>query len=318
MNLDYQHKTHDLFHEQKVNWPLLAVNWEGLKQAQIKTFQFDGFSLKVQYNPKRITSSAAKVDKATIEARPCFLCGAHRPSEQNQVAFEPNYEILCNPFPIFHEHYTIAHINHIPQEIKHSFADFLEISKALPDLAVFYNAPNCGASAPDHLHFQAGNKGFLPFEDEFESLKSKYGVELINNPSISLTAINDGLRRIIVLESDDKKKLETVFSTLYQFTSEIAKGDEPMLNILCWYNNEWRIAIFLREKHRPWQYFEAGEKNILLSPASVDFGGTLITPLEKDFEKISKNDVADILNQCSLNLNSFKDLQQHLKTNNKN
>lgn len=317
MRIDYQHKTNELFAEQKVNWPLLAGNWEGLKQAQIKTFQFDGFSLNVQFNPKRITSSAAKVDKATIEARKCFLCATNRPSEQNQVSFGTNYEILCNPFPIFREHYTIAHTEHIPQEINSSFGDFLALSKALPELAVFYNAPNCGASAPDHLHFQAGNTGFLPFEDEFDMLKSKYGTEIINNLSISATAVNDGLRRIIVLESDNQEALGKLFAEIYHFTSKMANNQEPMLNMLSWYHDAWRVAVFLREKHRPWQYFEEGDKNILLSPASVDYGGTLITPLEKDFIKITQEDVADILNQCSLNLDSFNELQRYLKTNSK-
>ena len=310
--INYQEQANKLLIEQKNNWPLLKGNLEGLKNAQLKTFQFEGFSINVQYNPKRITSSAAKVDKKTIQERKCFLCSANRPNEQKQVSFENDYEILCNPFPIFKEHYTIAHLNHTPQEINHSFDRFLDISKSLPELLTFYNAPNCGASAPDHLHFQAGNLGFVPMEKDFESIKSRYGKKIGNFPNLALTAINDGLRRFTVLESNDKSAVKKVFESIYKYIKEAEGGNEPMLNIVSWYKNEWCVIIFLREKHRPWQFFEEGEKNILLSPASVDLGGTMITPLEKDFNKITKEDVADILNQVSLNPDKFNDLCKYL------
>lgn len=312
--MNYQFETHKLYREQKTNWLLLADNLEGLKNARLKTFAYDGFRLNVQYNPKRITSSAAKVDKVSIEARKCFLCAANRPNEQRSVAFENTYEILCNPFPIFPEHYTIAHKEHIPQEIKHSFADMLALSKALPDLVVFYNAPNCGASAPDHLHFQAGNTGFLPIEEEFGTLKTNYGKALIKKSGLEVTAINDGLRKMLVLESSEKNSLIKAFEPCYEFTRKLAQNEEPMLNILSWYSNAWRVIIFPREKHRPWQYFEEGEKNILLSPASVDFGGTLITPMEKDFAKISRDDLSDILQQLTLSDRNFEGLTDYLKT----
>jgi ATP adenylyltransferase/5',5'''-P-1,P-4-tetraphosphate phosphorylase II len=312
--MNYQSKTINLFREQKTNWPLLAANAEGLKNVRLKTFAYNGFHVNVQFNPKRITSSAAKVDKASIEARKCFLCAANRPDKQRSVAFENEYEILCNPFPIFPEHYTIAHNKHIPQEIKHSFADMLALSKALPNLVIFYNAPNCGASAPDHLHFQAGNTGFLPIEEEFDALKSKYGKTLINNTALLVTAINDGIRKMIVLEANDKEFLIKAFKPCYEFTSQLVQHEEPMLNILSWYNMGWRVIIFPREKHRPWQYFEEGEKNILLSPASVDFGGTLITPLEKDFTKISRDDISNIMQQLTLSDKNFEELTDYLKT----
>ncbi|PKP09454.1 MAG: DUF4922 domain-containing protein [Bacteroidetes bacterium HGW-Bacteroidetes-4] len=313
--MNYQSKSKNLFLEQKTNWPLLAANTEGLKNVQLKTFVYDGFQINLQFNPKRITSSAAKVDKASIEARKCFLCAANRPNEQCGVTFENKYEILCNPFPIFPEHYTIAHNEHIPQEIKHSFADMLALSKALPDLVVFYNAPNCGASAPDHLHFQAGNTGFLPIEKEIETLKTTYGKTRIKKSGLELTAINDGLRKMLVLESSEKDSLIKAFEPCYEFTSRLVHNQDPMLNILSWYSNAWRVIIFPREKHRPWQYFEEGEKNILLSPASVDFGGTLITPLEKDFTKISRDDISNIMQQLTLNDKNFEELTDYLKKN---
>ncbi len=311
--MNYQQKTNNLLKEQRNNWPLLAENFEGLKNVKLKTLPFEGFSFKVQYNSKRITSSAAKVDKDSIAARPCFLCANNRPMEQNQVLFEGVFDILCNPFPIFAEHFTIASLKHIPQEIGSSFGQYLDISKALPELVVFYNAPKCGASAPDHLHFQAGNTGFLPIESEYEGIRNKYGNELIVNPAFSLVTIDDGLRRMIVLESNEKEMLEWAFKPIYQFMKKLVGGEEPNLNILSWYSNQWRIIIFPRDKHRPWQYFAEGDKNILLSPASVDLGGSLITPLAKDFEKISNSDVADIMNQVCLPSELFEELCHFIK-----
>jgi len=168
-----QEKAHALFKDQLSSWPLLGANWDKLGQAQVKEFDFDGFSIRVQCNPKRIVSSAAKLDKVSIEKRPCFLCTEHRPPEEKNVWFGEDYEILCNPFPIFREHFTIARHEHTPQVIEPEFGSFLELSRALPDLALFYNAPNCGASAPDHMHFQAGNRGFMPIEEGAVNVKEQ-------------------------------------------------------------------------------------------------------------------------------------------------
>lgn len=310
--MNYQEKTDALYHEQAKNWPLMATNLEGLKSAQLKTFQFDGFSIHVQFNPKRITSSAAKVDKDSINKRKCFLCAENRPQEQNEVPFEDDYEILCNPFPIFKEHYTIAHKEHIPQEINNEFPRFLALSKALPKLVVFYNAPKCGASAPDHLHFQAGNLGFVPVEEDLPRLKLWYGDKIINQQQLQVTAIDDGLRRFVVLESENVDSLSESFKAVYEFAKNLESGEEPMMNILGYYNQGWRVFVFLRDKHRPWQFFEKGEHNIVLSPASVDMGGTLITPLQKDFENISKENVIDIFNQVSMSPLRFVGLKKHI------
>lgn len=291
-----QEEIHILQKEQATHWPLLKENLEGLKNARLKTFDFDGFQMKVQYNPKRIISSSAKVDKWSIEKRKCFLCKANRPTEQKGVVFQDSYEILCNPFPIFREHYTLVHTKHTPQQVENSFGHFLELSKALPEELCFYNAPNCGASAPDHLHFQAGNTGFLPIEKDYPELLKRYGRKLFSNHELSVFCVNDGLRTFISLESDKQEAVSRVFQKIYKQLNTVG---EPGLNILSWYRQGWRVLIMLRGKHRPWQYFEKGDRNILLSPASVDMGGVLITPLEKDFDKITREDVRDIMNQVA-------------------
>jgi len=312
---NYQHRAHSLFQDQKIGWPLLNANWHRLKDAREKRFEFDGFSIHVQYNPGRITSSAARTDKASIRNRNCFLCMKHRPEEQAHLLFGADFELLCNPFPIFREHFTIAKTSHTPQVIDPEFDNFIELSKALPDFVVFYNAAACGASAPDHMHFQAGNRGFVPIEEEIDVLKEKYGEILDSSGSSIVMALDDGLRRFLILDSEDKGWLANKFSIILQFTRELVNGEEPMLNIFVYYEDgRWQILVFPRDKHRPWQLFEEGERNILLSPASVDMGGTLITPLEKDFNKISREDIIDIFSQVSISGERFDRLKKFMQT----
>jgi hypothetical protein len=311
--MSIQEKADALFKDQLSSWPLLGANWEKLGEAKIKEFAFDGFSIRVQCNPKRIVSSAAKVDKQSIEKRPCFLCTEHRPPEEKNLWYGDQYEILCNPFPIFQEHFTIASAEHTPQVIEAEFGSFLDLSRALPDLALFYNAPNCGASAPDHMHFQAGNRGFMPIEEDIAKLKGNFGKVLMKDGDIELTAVADGLRRFYVLESDSKEKLEEMAAEAFQILKELQNGAEPMINMLSYYKNGWQVLLFPRDKHRPWQYFEEGEENILLSPASVDMGGALITPLEKDFQKICREDIEDIFSQITFSAEHFNRMNEYLK-----
>ncbi len=307
-----QEKANRLFQEQIFGWPLLGANWEKLDSALLKSFDFECFTIRVQFNPKRITSSAAKVDSASIEERPCFLCRANRPPEEESLAFGSDYEILCNPFPIFKKHYTIAKVDHTPQVIDPEFSRLLDLSRELPELVIFYNAPACGASAPDHMHFQAGNRGFMPIEDELESLLKKYGTCLSSPEECQVSVVDDGLRRFLVLESDRKESLERAFEHISTFMRQLRDGEEPMLNILAYFHKKWQVLVFPRKKHRPWQFFEEGASNILLSPASVDMGGVMITPLEKDFLKISQADIQDIYAQIGPSAGQFEKLSSYL------
>ena len=121
--------------------------------------------MKVQFNPGRYISTSAKVDEKSINDRKCFLCPANLPEEQKGILYEEEYLILGNPFPIFPEHFTIPNINHVPQQIKNNFPLMLKLTKDLSKhYVVLYNGPKCGASAPDHFHFQAGTKNFMPIE----------------------------------------------------------------------------------------------------------------------------------------------------------
>ncbi|PID91006.1 MAG: DUF4922 domain-containing protein [Bacteroidetes bacterium] len=313
--MSFEDKALALLERQKSNWPLLRTNWGHLDAAHLKRFDFGGFSIQVQFNPERIRSSAARVDKKSIEKRACFLCDENRPAEQEGLAFGDEFSVLCNPFPIFRSHFTISARSHRPQLIEGEFGTMLELSRSLPGFVVFYNAPSCGASAPDHMHFQAGNRGFMPIEDELEELRKRYGSLLSSATNCRMTAIDDSLRRFILLEGSNARTLTTAFEPLSAWMRK-RNGGEPMLNILAMYSKQWQVLVFPRGLHRPWQFFAEGEDNILLSPASVDMGGMLITPMEKDFKKITATDIVDIFSQVSLDPEGFEALLAHLNASN--
>lgn len=294
-----------LIKDQQSEWELAGKNYAGLKNVLTKTLAFDGFDIIVQFNPERIISSAAKVDEKSIEARPCFLCQKNLPTAQRGIQILDKYLILVNPYPIFPEHLTIPHLLHIDQRIEDKFGDMLDISKMLEDFTVFYNGPKCGASAPDHFHFQAGIKRFMPIERDYRKGTFFHSSKMVNE--VEVIKWSDYLRTTLTFSGKDRNRLTVEFERLYSALRSLNTDEaEPMLNILCsHYNGRWHIHIFPRKIHRPWQYFEAGERQILLSPASVDMGGVLITPRREDFDKLTMHDASNIFEQVCLDEETF-------------
>ena len=298
-----------LLRHQRENWRMLAKGFESLETVQVRTFDFDGFGIKVQFNPGRIVSSSAKVDKKTIRERKCFLCQANLPPEQKGVPYG-DYMVLGNPFPIFSEHFTIPHLDHIPQLIRDAFGPMLDLSEAMGRYyTLFYNGPRCGASAPDHLHFQGGERGFMPIDVTWEDMVARHGTWVSDDDRLRIARVDDGLRRYVVLESDDKAKLTQRFDQLHSAFheasrmagSEAGEDEEPMLNILTTKEaGRWRVVAFLRRKHRPERFFAEDDEKMVFSPASVDFGGVCITPVERDFERITADDLRDMFNEVSV------------------
>lgn len=288
----------DMLDEQLKNWETAGNNYRALEQVKAKVLDFDTFKIKVQFNPARIVSSAAKVDAKSLKERKCFLCPANLPKEQKGLPFGDEYQILVNPFPIFPKHLTIPVLRHEDQRILSRFGDMLDLAKALDKFTIFYNGPRCGASAPDHAHFQAGNKGFLPIEKEWKSIEQDI---VWMEDGTSLYALKGYLRNVLVIESESKQDAVTLFEKIYGKLEMKEEETEPMMNMLTWYEDGWWITcVFPRAKHRPACYFAEGDANILLSPASVDMGGVFTTPLEKDFDKITEADVRTILKEVSI------------------
>lgn len=298
-----------LFESQLAEWETARNNYEALKQVKIKELNVDGAVFQVQFNPARIVSSAAKVDTKSIQERQCFLCAINRPSVQKSVRFDENYTILINPFPIFPKHFTIPDNLHQLQLIAGRFGGMLALAEAMTEYVIFYNGPKCGASAPDHIHFQAGNKGFLPLEVNWR----KYITETLTENTGSKLYSIDCTFPALVIETDNKNDGEMLFEKIYNALN-INEGElEPMLNILTWFENEkWIAVIIPRVKHRPDCFFATDEENILISPASVDLGGVFITPLQKDFEKIEAKDIEHILREVCMSRHQFEELTKRI------
>ncbi|MFZ4583388.1 MAG: DUF4922 domain-containing protein [Paludibacter sp.] len=299
-------KIKSLLSEQLVDWPLARTNFAGLKTVQTKSFSFVDFDVKVQFNPARIVSSGAKVDAKTIAERKCFLCAENRPDEQKGIDFG-EYEILVNPFPIFPEHFTIPRKEHVDQQILPYFADMLELAKAMDNYLLFYNGPKCGASAPDHMHFQAGTKDFLPLVNDYKRLKATHTDLLVTTETHQLFQMKNYKRTVYCIESSDIESSKDAFEKLYNYLTPNPSPEgerinvvEPLMNIVCNYeNNKWYVFILPRKAFRPWQYTAEGDKQLLISPATVEMCGIFITPVEAHFERITKKDIENIFEQVS-------------------
>lgn len=160
----------ELLAKQLVTWPLAEKNYKALEAVQVKSFDMGGFSIRAQFNPTRIVSSGAKVDAQSLKERKCFLCPENLPVEQERLPFGFRHLVLCNPYPIFPQHFTIPTRKHTPQLILPQWNDFLELTRRLAPFTVFYNGPRSGASAPDHAHFQAVTRGIMPLDEEVTHL----------------------------------------------------------------------------------------------------------------------------------------------------
>jgi ATP adenylyltransferase/5',5'''-P-1,P-4-tetraphosphate phosphorylase II len=300
---------------EKLIWPLAAANYKGLEKVEEKSFPFDGFVIRTQFNPERMRSSVAEVDKKSIAARQCFLCSENRPPEQDAIAFGERYLILVNPFPIFKTHFTISSNSHIDQRFMPNVRDLMELSKAMEGFTVFYNGPECGASAPDHLHFQAGESSFMPITTEFKQLKLKAQL-LYSGEESQIWATENYLRKMISVETSSLEEGLRIVGIYYShFQAMQAEKMEPMMNALCTFSKDrWTVHLFPRKAHRPTHFYEEGEKQILISPGSVDFGGVFILPRGEDFEKITRDDIADILEQVCVDQNAFQELTGKIKS----
>lgn len=277
MNL--QKKINNLFSTQREAWKLLDDNCTQMSNIELKWLVWGSDAeVVLQYNPSRIISASAKVDKKSIEERKCFLCAENRPNMQQGIPFMDKYIILCNPFPILQNHLTIPLHSHVPQLIGKKINDMLSLAELLPNYIVFYNGAKCGASAPDHFHFQAG-------------LKTKI-----------LLSSENSLRSCLRIECETKEDAEEQFYYVFDYLkTHQPNEEEPMMNIISFMeNNKYIIHVFPRKLHRPWQFSAKGKAQLLVSPGAVDMAGMIITPRKEDFDKIDRNDIEDIYSQVSI------------------
>jgi hypothetical protein len=298
-----------LVNQQKATWPLATANYNTLKTVRESSFSMGHFTVKYQFNQERIRSSAADISKEAILARPCFLCAQNLPSGQYGIPFGSRFIILVNPFPIFTCHLTIPSVDHSPQKIDGNLGSLLDLSYALSDFVVFYNGPKCGASAPDHFHFQAGIRETLPVEAEFDLLRDNHSVQLFTDGKSTVFAVENYLRRFIGFQNQDKEEMVRQITHIIGCLPKTG-DEEPMMNILAWYQFPyWKAVIFPRALQRPWQYYSNDFNQLIISPAAVEMGGLFILPREEDYYKLTEKDLISIYDQVTMQKDDFAELR---------
>jgi hypothetical protein len=291
----------ELLSEQKKTWRDLEQGYESLKNTRVREITCNGFSVRVQHNPGRIRSTLADVAEKNVNERPCFLCLNNLPEDQKGVLYHKEFFILCNPIPVFSGHFTIAHVTHQPQTITGHIGTFLQLMADFgSNWSVLYNGPRCGASAPDHLHFQVIPTGKMSIEEEVMDEKRLLRIARIDGVQVS-RAQNLG-REVIVLEGDDPVGMAGTFKKIVAELQNVSHADsEPMMSIACFHDRvKWRLMVFPRAKHRPDAFFREGDARVVISPAIIEMGGVLVTPVERDFERLDASAVEDIFGEVSL------------------
>ncbi|OGU61732.1 MAG: hypothetical protein A2V66_04445 [Ignavibacteria bacterium RBG_13_36_8] len=286
---------------QKNNWQLLQDNYNNLLQVQTKDLKYGDFIIKVQHNPERIKSTTTDLSNSLTDSDNSILHYNNLPAEQKALHYYKDYLILCNPYPIFQEHFTIPSVSPKPQLILNHFKDMLFLGRDIHrHHFVFYNGPECGASTPEHLHFQAGSKNIMPIDDEYDRVKKSHTEAILLNDKLQIYFSKNYLRNFISLESHSVEELQKGFNQLYLIMSKVYPNhQEPPMNILVNYDKSWRVIIFLRTKHRPSYFFLEGQSKIIVSPGAVDMGGLLILPREEDFNKITKENIVEVYRQVT-------------------
>jgi len=299
----------DLLATEKAVRLQLAAAYADLDTVRVREIPCDGFPVKLQFNPRRIVSSAARVDPESIRARKCFLCPSHLPPEQRGVLYRGAYLILCNPAPIFPLHFTVSALRHLPQSLEGNLSVLLSLAEDFSNpFTVLYNGPRCGASAPDHLHFQIVPGEGMPIEAFLGGRGRKQ--RLGRRPGVSLHQIDHPGRPVLFLVGKERGEVESALKDLFsEMKGFLGETEEPMMNIHCSHRRgRWRIAIFLRRKHRPDDYFREDGKQLLVSPGAIDMGGLMVLPREKEFNALGPDRVRDIYREVCLEQEVWKRL----------
>ena len=333
LNLLWQHKVTEeeleaFFQKELQEWPEAAERYKALEEGvQTKELPLGEMMMAAQFNPARIVSTGAAIDKKTISERPCFLCDNNRPKEQHKLMTEKHYQILVNPYPILPQHFTIPMRRHTPQSIYSSFGTLRKMAWDMPKHIVFYNGPLCGASCPDHMHLQAGSRGIVPLERDWtmyeKGLRKLYPLTGEQTASME-EAGNVGSRcglyllegyacPVFVIRSLPTESDSLLCQRVYKALPVIGDETEPRLNIVCWRQegsasrpDEIVTLIFPRSKHRPDCYYAEGKEQLLISPGALDMCGLFITPREQDFEALTAEKAASILKEVTLSEEELK------------
>lgn len=309
-----QDRIHKFVGDQLSCWRLACDNFRALKDVRVRELEVGGLTVKLQFNPARMISSAAKLTKEEIAKRRCFLCRENRPAEQIMLKFEgrkgKRYDILVNPYPIFPDHLVIAKSKHTDQSIWHRYVDMLDLAKKYPGCAFFYNGPKSGASAPDHHHFQGVPKGLMPLENDVNHLLGSLHDDSIAEQTLRYLTSNQDAHLyhyqkfttgVFVLRSETSKSAAKLFYRLLD-CAEIPDGEnEPLINLYSWWSDgEFRTVVIFRRSHRSHHYFSDGPDHLTMSPGCADMAGVFIVPVEKEYEALTSEWLSDMVREVSV------------------
>lgn len=307
-------RIHKFVGDQLSRWPLACNNFRALKDVRVRELEVGGLTVKLQFNPARMISSAAKLTKEEIAKRRCFLCRENRPPEQIMLKFEgrkgKKYDILVNPYPIFPDHLVIAKSKHTDQSIWHRYIDMLDLARKYHSCAFFYNGPKSGASAPDHHHFQGVPKGMMPLENDINHyLDQLTQVESQDNPLNYLVSNQDAhlyhyqkfTTGVFVLRSETSKSAAKLFYRLLD-CADIPEGEpEPLINLYSWWSHgEFRTVVVFRRSHRSHHYWSEGPDHLTMSPGCADMAGVFIVPVEKEYDALTSEWLSDMVREVSV------------------
>ena len=286
-------------------WQLASSNFRALKTAPSREVDVFGLKCRIQYNPRRVISSTADTSPAAIASRKCFLCADNRPKEQFHLGFEGrkgrNYHIQINPYPIFRGHLVIVRDEHIPQEIWHHFPDMLDFAARYKDYLVFYNGPSSGASAPDHLHFQAIPKHNLPLEDVVDEFLDHPGEPLATVKDASLYKFDGYARGVFALKATTSKSLAKLFYRLLDCTDRGKGEEEPMFNLYAYVKNgEYRTIVVMRSAKRSHHFYSEGADHLTISPGAADIAGLFVAPFREDYDKADTALLEELLSEVCI------------------
>ena len=310
---------HRFFNRQMEQWELARNNFRNLYNVEQRSLSIDGNTLRVQFNPARIVSTGARIDKKSIAKRPCFLCRKNRPEEQMTKIIDKDFEILVNPYPILPVHFTIPMRSHQPQAILGCYSEIHRILTSWPELVVFYNGPKCGASAPDHCHFQAGCSGFLPIQTGWQRY-SRNMTELYSTAEgDSISIINEYPTPALLIRSHSQKTDAELFKVVYKALPHNPGDSEPMMNLVCWRTEDaFFTVVFARGKHRPDCYPQpegaAEDASFMISPGALDMAGLIITPRKEDFDRLTAEKAIAILKEVSLDDTQFQETAARIQS----
>lgn len=305
-----------LLDHQKDNWEAVKRNYELLDSVKTKEIKTENSVIKIQVNPERVRSTAAEINHNSQE-QDCFLCEANLPLDQRLIKYYKEYNFLVNPFPIFHEHFTVVKTKHTPQALFPYLNDMLLLSRDLGErYVIFYNGPKCGASLPSHHHFQVTPKEAIPLYTLLNSeskLKSNFTIQ---KKKITIHNICLDNRAFLQIESNDAIEIMNFISIVIESLKVTSRTDEePMLNLLSFYENKkWSLILFMRKKHRPDFYYMTGNQQILVSPASIDMAGLIILPREEDLIKLTEENILRMYREVSITKELNDYLIKKLKT----